>query len=475
MTMRNQTGAGDRGAEIRAELMGVWEQARVLASDPPIAKDAIELELFENEALRLGARISDLLVALAVQASSDSEAMRSEARAVIKGLPKPMKSVGLREVEVYFAGGNRIEVAVPYYARKGKRSKRKKKRNEVPYPTLALLGMFEHCTPKAASDIAFTATVAGSLAEAQTMLSNRGVEIDPKKIARVAEHFACRARLVRDLDSCKVLETLEGRNVVVSTDGGRIRIRKNKRGRKTEKGRHRYSTKWREPKLFVIYVVDHAGKKARDVHQYIDATMRGPDAVFALLGNAIRKLGVVDAAKILFVADGAHWIWNRVSRLAKDLAIAEGKLFELVDFYHVVEHLAKVASLQKGWSKQERKRWIAAQRRLLLHGESEKVVSGIEQLCRGQKVKGLKTELGYFIRNRDRMKYAAMKAIGLPNGSGAVESAIRRVVNLRLKGPGIFWLRDSAEDMLLLRSFYKAGRWGTLKHMVFAREAALAA
>jgi hypothetical protein len=43
-----------------------------------------------------------------------------------------------------------------------------------------------------------------------------------------------------------------------------------------------------------------------------------------------------------------------------------------------------------------------------------------------------------------------------------MESAIRRVINLRLKGPGIFWHEDSAEAMLLLRSYYKAQRWNEL-------------
>src|SRR5882724_8502533 len=53
----------------------------------------------------------------------------------------------------------------------------------------------------------------------------------------------------------------------------------------------------------------------------------------------------------------------------------------------------------------------------------------------------------------------------LPIGSGAIESAVRRVVNLRLKGPSLFWCRASAEAILLLRSYYKAGRWNMLKHM----------
>ena len=49
-----------------------------------------------------------------------------------------------------------------------------------------------------------------------------------------------------------------------------------------------------------------------------------------------------------------------------------------------------------------------------------------------------------------------------------MESAIRRVVNLRLKGASIYWLEETAEAMLLLRSFYKSGRWEMLNKLSFS-------
>jgi hypothetical protein len=38
-------------------------------------------------------------------------------------------------------------------------------------------------------------------------------------------------------------------------------------------------------------------------------------------------------------------------------------------------------------------------------------------------------------------------------------------VNLRLKGACIFWGKENAEKILMLRAFYKAGRWNVLKKM----------
>ena len=46
-----------------------------------------------------------------------------------------------------------------------------------------------------------------------------------------------------------------------------------------------------------------------------------------------------------------------------------------------------------------------------------------------------------------------------PIGSGAVESCIRRVVNLRMKSPSTFWDEENAEGIMHLRALYKSGRW----------------
>ena len=57
------------------------------------------------------------------------------------------------------------------------------------------------------------------------------------------------------------------------------------------------------------------------------------------------------------------------------------------------------------------------------------------------------------------MQYAGFRYFNVTTGSGCVESAIRRVINLRLKSPGIFWKRETAETMLFLRSTLLCGRW----------------
>jgi hypothetical protein len=44
-------------------------------------------------------------------------------------------------------------------------------------------------------------------------------------------------------------------------------------------------------------------------------------------------------------------------------------------------------------------------------------------------------------------------------GSGAIESTIRRVINLRLKGSGIYWTEENAETVFQPRAAVLSGRW----------------
>jgi hypothetical protein len=281
----------------------------------------------------------------------------------------------------------------------------------------------------------------------------------------IAYSYAARARLEHQLDTAVFEDTVAGRRVVISSDGGRLRLRETKRGPKTKKGRQRYTGAWREPKVLIVYVVDAAGKREASFAPVIDATLQGPDAVFALLRTYLQRLEITRADQVLFIADGAPWIWKRVPLLVHALGLTAEQVHELLDFYHVVQRLGQVAALRPDWSVKARTRWRTQQRRLLLRGEVEQVIAAVRDMGRGRNNKAIRKHRDYFIKNQRRMAYAQLLAMKLPIGSGAIESTVRRVVNLRLKGPSLFWCRANAEAILLLRSYYKAGRWEMLKRM----------
>jgi len=73
----------------------------------------------------------------------------------------------------------------------------------------------------------------------------------------------------------------------------------------------------------------------------------------------------------------------------------------------------------------------------------------------------VQTEIAYLRKHGEagRLKYTYFRSLGLPIGSGAMASSIRRVINLRLKGNGIFWREENAEAMLQVRAQVITNRW----------------
>jgi hypothetical protein len=449
----------NRLAEIQAEIREVQQQIEHLRRDPRVIRNAEDIRSWERQITELTRRLSGLLLAEAMQRASDQPETIQKARPLTQGAGHKVKDQGKRDVTLRTTCGV-IVVRVTYFSRNCDRDRSGKGM----YPILLLWGMHDRCTSGVASEVSKLVAMLGSLEEVERVLADRGQPLDLKTIRSMAYRFAARARAAQRTGSLDWGETVAGRRVILSVDGGRIRIRTTKRGPKTAKGRHRYRTDWREPKMLLIYVVDEKGQMDRSFLAVIDGTLGGPDAIFKLMEFYVRELKIATADKVLFVADGARWIWNRVGALLRRLGVKPEQVNELVDFSHAVEHLGKIAALRR-WAVQERQTWIGRQRRRLLKGKVAEVQAAIDTVCGSRPGKTLKRERDYFKRNigKGRMDYAQIVESNLPIGSGAIESAIRRVVNLRLKGASIYWHKKSAEAVLLLRSYYKAGRWNHLE------------
>src|SRR4051794_37477053 len=450
----------DRLAEIRAEIRDVQQQIETKRREGRVIRTADDFKSMERAIAALTNRLSALLMAEATQAALDDAENRRQARSFAQGAGHIFKDQGRRDVTLQTTCGP-ILVRMTYFSRNCDR----RKAGEGMYPLLLLWGVQDRCSAAIASEISKLVAMLGSLEEVEQVLSDRGRPLDFKTIRTIAYRFAMRARAAQRAGDLNWGETVAGRRVVVSTDGGRLRIRTTKRGPKTAKGRNRYRTDWREPKLLIIYVADEKGQMDRKFLAVIDGTLGGPDAIFKLIEFYLRELKISTADKVLFVADGARWIWNRVGALLRRLGVEPERVNELVDFYHAVEHLGKIAALQGRWTSSERQAWIGRQRRRLLKGKIVEVQTAIDVLCGRRASQALKRERAYFQRNgeKGRLDYGRLAASKMPIGSGAIESTIRRVVNLRLKGASIYWHKKSAEAVLLLRSYYKAGRWNHLE------------
>lgn len=447
------------------EIQTVYEKIWELEQTPQYIDTPEAIEKLERSLKEATDKLTSLILQKHLQASMDTPDIKNKEAELVKTCQGKFKNEGLVNVLIHTMSGHSIEIKARYYRRSCDR--RKGKRYRGIYAGLILLGIHERCTPLLASTISLWSSLLSSFVEVRQVLLDQGIDFGTKVLRRICYRYAERARLMQQAGAFVLSEgeSIAGRRVVVSCDGGRIRLRENKPGKKTKKGRTRYKGAWREPKLLIIYVVNEKGKIEKSFAPIIDGNLNGPEGVFQLIYAYLQAINIEKVDKVLFVADGAHWIWNRVPSLMKNLGLNSEQVHELLDFYHAVEHLGKVAFLRKIWTTKERKAWIRKQRRLLLEGKYEQVIAAVQAVCKGRNGKAITTERNYFIRNQHRMEYPTMKALKLPLGSGAVESAVRRVVNLRLKGPCIFWHKENAAKILMLRSFYKAGRWNILKQM----------
>lgn len=249
------------------------------------------------------------------------------------------------------------------------------------------------------------------------------------------------------------------RRIVVSLDGGRVRLREPKKGR-TKKGHKKFSARWREPRLLIIYAVDEEGRMVQDFAPMIDGTLASCDHLFAMLQAYLLCLKITDASRVLFVADSATWIWKRIPKLIEALGLKREQVQELIDFWHAVEYLGKLAESAKLRGK-ERQQWLRVNKKRLLRGEIGSVVDALKSLVGSRRTKEQTTWLNYFVTHglvHRRMDDSISKRHQMPIDSGAIESAIRRVINLRVKSNSTYWLKENAETMIRLRAWLKAGR-----------------
>jgi hypothetical protein len=395
-------------------------------------------------------------------------------------IARPTRSRGWRRTPVHFLGGVCLWIDTPYVmddlrGRPGptRGSGRRGPSGSGCYPVLEALGIAHRATPALRSEVARQTVRGCSFEAARQALAERGIELDKKSVHDIAFDVGARAleqrqaRLEAAREGQVFHDEFAGKRVVVSVDGGRMRLREGGlRGRRGKRKHRRYRTPWREPKVLAIYVIDKKGRKVADLPMLYDGTLGDADATFEILTAELRLRGAAKAKEIVLVGDGALWIWNRAENLARALGLDPARIVQVADFYHAVEHLTAIAELCAGWTERKRKRWVRDMRRKLKAGKVNEVVKAAAAMCRGRNAKRIRTEVEYFEARKDRMRYAAFRRRGIPLGSGAVESAVRRVVNLRLKGPSMFWRGKNAERMLHMRAYFKAGRWDELMRRV---------
>lgn len=312
---------------------------------------------------------------------------------------------------------------------------------------------------------------------ARDELRQRGPTLDEKAVHRMTwqlgvEVLATRARdLQRFRDGhFPPGQEMTGHHVVAQVDGGRVRIRTQVEAKKRKgvKYRRKIKVEWREPKLLIVYLSDRKGRMLKGTKPWIDGTLSGPDHLMELLAFHLHRLGAARAKAVSFVADGAPWIWNRLDWVVGRAGLDPKRVERILDCCHAAHHIS-LALQALGLAEGERTATYRTLRHQLRAGRSREVVATLRVMAEGQPAdSGVWTEIEYLKKHEAHLRYDWFGYRGRPKGSGAVESAIRRVINLRLKGNGIYWKAENAEAMLVLRAAALTGRWEELMERVRA-------
>jgi hypothetical protein len=156
--------------------------------------------------------------------------------------------------------------------------------------------------------------------------------------------------------------------------------------------------------------------------------------------------------ELIFVGDGAPWIWNLVNRYYPSAV-------QIVDWYHAADCLKRVA-LSAFSTEPERAAWLDQNLDQLWAGAVPNVIAACQTLA--TRSDEARRAVGYFTENQHRMRYADFRAQDYFIGSGTVESACKQIVAHRLKRSGAQWQLSGAAHTAKARAAWLSGSWEAL-------------
>jgi hypothetical protein len=231
---------------------------------------------------------------------------------------------------------------------------------------------------------------------------------------------------------------------------------------------------WRELKTLCWYEVEsihpshsrnHHGMRvgeqsnlqARNMKYYCDIQEAGQ------FGRLLWASGVhhqVDAyQEIVFVSDGAVWIWNLVEKYFPNAV-------QIVDWYHASEYLTPIAEAAFGANTPSANEWLTQARTELWEGRIQDVIQFCRSLWSHASARPfIEKAITYYDHNEKRMDYARFRQCGYLIGSGTIESACKQIAAVRLKRSGARWTLPGVIATAKARAAWLSKSWDSLKPM----------
>jgi hypothetical protein len=383
-----------------------------------------------------------------------------------------LRSGEQRPLLVRLLGGLVLYVSTLYCSPSARTGKQRGREGAGLYPELGVLGIQEGKSPALVREIGRLTALLPSYEIANQELASRGLDLNIKEVHGIGRHVgqAALAYRRRELELYRqgklAAGSGSGKRFGVMIDGGRTKLRKTTRKQKglgkSKQQKRRFKTEWREPKQIIVFEMDERGRMKQGTQSILDGTFTGPDEIMEVLTMRLHQVGAAQANVVAFRSDGAPWIWDRLDWVIRRLGLDAKQVSKGLDWCHAVHQMS--LALEPLLQEPERQRVFKKLRKWLKSGSWQKVVHELLDLAVAVDLpedSSVLTNIEYLDCHgkEGHLDYATYRRRGLPSGSGAIESAIRRVINLRLKGNSIFWEEDNAEGMLVLRGLVLSGRW----------------
>jgi hypothetical protein len=314
---------------------------------------------------------------------------------------------------------------------------------QIPYDRESGLGSGQ-LSNRLASAVSLLAAQSSFEEAGRTLRELVGVVLDDNTIAETAERVG---EVILARNDAAVEEALEQRQppeaqvkperLYISTDGATAL---------TLEG-------WREVKCGAVYWDDPV-----EGHQsHYAGRMEDCESFGRRLWHLACECGLRQAAEVVVIGDGAPWIWNQAK-------LRFSRARQILDFYHASEHVWSCANALYGEGTAGARRWADKMLTVLHEHGGRALLKRLRKSCHSRKdpPEALLELTGYICPNVERMDYPAYRAEGLSIGSGPVESACKRLVGGRLKGPGMRWSVRGADAILALRITWLNGQWQNL-------------
>lgn len=322
------------------------------------------------------------------------------------------------------------------------------------YPADAALGLEGSYTPALAKLICLEGADEPAFVKAESHLKQTGgIEVSARQLQRVVQRVGAAAQAWQERPAQP--GPCDAKVLYLSADGTGVPMvpeelegRRGKQPDGTAKTRQVYLGC-----VFTQHQVDAEGHPVRDYELTTYVSSFQPIDEFGplLRQEAIRR-GMGAVKEVVLLIDGAAGLEHMGRDCFKGCV-------SIVDFYHAMEHAALVLAALIGKQhpdyKKRLRRWAKRMLKDKVQNLIEEVLLESVGLAHSATVE---QELGYFIRNVERMQYGTFRAKGYFIGSGVVEAGCKAVIGARCKQSGMHWSKPGAQNILALRCIHQSHR-----------------